>query len=105
MEEVMTTSELSGSPATKPNKTGWFRRSVMATAFVAAGTLTLGAATAPAQAQYYGYPYYSPYYAYQPAYHPYYYGYGYGYPAFHVGFGWGGGWRGGWGGWHGAWHH
>jgi hypothetical protein len=104
MENEMTANEFIGSPATEPKKTGWFRRSVIATAFVAAGTLTLGAATAPAQAQYYNYPYYAPSYSYYPAYQPYYYGYGY--PGVHVGWGWGGGWQGGWGrgGWHGGWH-
>jgi hypothetical protein len=92
-------------------KIGWLRRALMATAFVAAGVVTLGSTAAPAQAQYYnpyyGYPYYYnyPYYS---AYYPY-YGYPYAYPAVRVGWGWGGGWRGGWGGgWHGGgqggWH-
>jgi len=102
----MTTSEIRGSSEAERSKTGWVRRSVMATAFVAAGALTLGAVTAPAQAQYYGgYPY-SPYYAYSPAYQPY-YGYGYGYPTFGVGVGWGGGHGGGGhgGGGHGSGHH
>jgi hypothetical protein len=91
-------------------KAGWFRRAIMAVAFVGTGLVTMGAATAPAQAYYYypgyyGYPYYG-YPAYS-AYYPY-YGYGYGYPAVGVrvgwGWGWGGGWHGGWGGgWHGGW--
>lgn len=89
----MTTSEIRGSSEAERSTTRWVRRSVMATAFVAAGVLTLGAVTAPAQAQYYGgYPY-----SYSPIYQPY-YGYGYGYPSFGVGVGWGGGGRGGWGG-------
>jgi hypothetical protein len=88
-------------------KTGWMRRTLMATAFVTAGVLTVGGAATPAKAQYYG-GYYPPYYAYPaytyyPAYYPY-YGYGYGYPYARIGFGWG--WRGGWGGgWRGGWHH
>jgi hypothetical protein len=90
----MTTSQFGGSSPTERSKTRWVRRSLMATAFAAAGALTLGVATAPAQAQYYGgNPYYAaPYYAYP--YRPYYYGYGY--PAYGVGLGWGGGWHGGW---------
>ena len=83
-----------------------FRRALVGMAFVGVGALTIGANSAPAQAQYYnpyyyGYPYYYnyPYYS---AYYPYYYGYGY--PRVRVGWGWGGGWHGGWGGgWHGGW--
>jgi len=74
-------------------KTGWFRRAVVGTAFAAVGLVTLGAATTPAQAYWYGYgpaPYYYS--------HPHYYGwYGY-YPAY---YGWG--WHYGWGG-HRGWH-
>jgi hypothetical protein len=90
-------------------KIGWFRRALMATAFVGAGALTLGATSSQAQAQYYPYGYgYSPYYGYPyysgyyPSYgYPYGYGYGYGYPV-GVSVGWGYGWHGGWGGgWHG----
>jgi hypothetical protein len=89
-------------------KPGWFRRALMATAFVGVGALTLGATPASAQYYYggyypygYGYPYYAPY----AGYYPYYgYPYGYGYPI-GVNFGWGWGWRGGWGGWHGGWGH
>jgi hypothetical protein len=89
MEKYMTTSEFRGSSVKGRSKISWVRRSVMATAFVAAAALTLGVATAPAQAQYYGNPYYgAPYYL------PYYYGYGY--PGF--GGGWGGGGYGGHGG-------
>jgi hypothetical protein len=91
-------------------KPGWFRRALMATAFVGVGALTLGATPASAQYYYggyypygYGYPYYAPYAAYYP-YYGYPYGYGYGYPI-GVNFGWGWGWRGGWGGWHGGWGH
>jgi hypothetical protein len=96
MEEEMTTSDSGGSPATTQNRTGWFRRTVMATAFVAAGALTFGAAATPAQAYYYG-PYYGPHYTY---YHPY-YGY-WGYPGVRVGWGWHRSW--GYGGWHNGWH-
>jgi hypothetical protein len=93
-------------------KFGWFRRALMAVAFVGAGVLTLGAAATPAQAYwhypyYYGYPYYYSY-PYYPAYYPYYYGYPYAYGRpFGVRVGWGWGWRGGWhGGWRGGgWHH
>ncbi|HZK90911.1 MAG TPA: hypothetical protein VFC56_12260, partial [Stellaceae bacterium] len=71
------------------SKPGWLRRSLMGAAFLGAGVVTLGAASAPANAYYYpyygGYPYYAPYYS---AYYPY-YGYPsyYGYPGFRVGFG------------------
>jgi hypothetical protein len=75
-------------------KTGWFRRAVMGAAFAAVGVLTLGAATTPAQAWWYGYGYH-PYYAY----HPHYYGWNHYHPAY-----WGYGWNGGWG-WHGGWYH
>lgn len=84
----------------------WFRRALMAVAFLGTAAMTLGAAPAPAQAYwgypyyYYGYPYYYPYYS---AYYPYYYGYPYR-PFARVGWGWGWGWRGGWRG-HGGWHH
>jgi hypothetical protein len=81
---------------TNSSSRGWMRRTLLATAFVAAGAATLGSSTPPAQAQYYGYyGYATPYYAYYP-YRPYYYGY----PGVRVGWGWG---RGGWG-W-GHWHH
>ena len=80
-------------------KIGWMRRTLTATAFVAAGALTLGGTATPAKAQYYGY--YPAYYSYPaysyPAYYPYYYGYPY--PYARVGWGWG--WR---GGWHHRWH-
>jgi hypothetical protein len=46
------------------------RRALLAGAFAVAGVLTIGAATAPAQAQDYGYQYNNPYYA-----APYNYGY------------------------------
>ena len=93
----MTTIENSGSPKTASAKTSWLRRVVMGSAFAAVGILTLGTATTPAQAWWYGGYGYHPYYAY----YPHYYGYGYHpyYPAY-----WGYGWHGGWG-WRGGWHH
>jgi hypothetical protein len=83
----------------------WFRRALIAVAFIGTAILALGAAT-PAQAYwyypYYGYPYYYSY-PYYSAYYPYYYGYPVR-PFVRVGWGWG--WRGGWhGGWRGGWHH
>jgi hypothetical protein len=93
----MTTIENSGSPQTAIAKTGWFRRAAMGTAFAAVGILSLGAATTPAQAYWYGYGYH-PYYAYYPHY--------YGWHQYHpVYYGWGYGWRGGWGWRHGWYHH
>ena len=65
-------------------KAGCVRRALMAGVFVAAGALTIGAATAPAHAQYYSYQYSSPYYSNNP--------YQYGYPAHY-----------GWSHWHPYW--
>jgi hypothetical protein len=93
----MTEIENSGSLKTASVKTSWFRRAVLGTAFAAVGVLTLGAATTPAQAYWYGYgpyPYYASY--------PYNYGW-YGNPAYYGG--WGYGWRGGWGWRHGYYRH
>jgi hypothetical protein len=91
----MTTIENHGLDQAATVRTGWFRRAVLGAAFAAVGLATLGAATTPAQAYWYGYGYH-PYYAY----YPHHYGwYGY-YPAYHVGWGWG--WHGGWG-WHRGW--
>jgi hypothetical protein len=106
-ESVMTESKsaITEETAALAAKPGRLRRVVMATAFVAAGVLTLGVGT-PAQAQYYNpyyayYPTYYPTYAYYP-YQPYYYTA----PYARVGWGWGRGWGGGWygGGWRGGWH-
>jgi hypothetical protein len=90
------------------SKFGRFRRALVGMAFVGVGALTIGANSAPAQAQYYnpyyyGYPYYYnyPYYS---AYYPYYYGYGSPSVRGGWGWGWGGGWHGGWGGRGGGWH-
>jgi hypothetical protein len=88
----MTTSEISGSPETGRANTSWLRRTVMGTAFAAAGLLTLGAVTTPAQAWWYGYGNY-PHYAY------YHYPHYYGWYHYHPGY-WG--WRAGWG-WHRGW--
>ena len=97
----MTTIENSASATTSPAKSSWVRRTVMGTAVAAVAMLTLGGATSPAQAYWYG-GYWYPNYAYYPAYYP--YGYGYYHPYYyHAGWGWG--WRGGWGGWHGGWGH
>jgi hypothetical protein len=94
----MTTIESSGSPKPARAKSGWFRRAVTGAAFAAVGMLTLGAATTPAQAWWYGYGYYHPHYAYYPHYYGW-YGYHRYYPAY---YGWGWGWR---GGWHHGWRH
>jgi len=85
-------------PAKATTKTSWIRRAVLGTALAAVGMVTLGTATTPAQAYWYGYGgYYHPYYAY----HPYHYGW-YGYrPAY---YGWGYGWHGGYG-WRHGWRH
>ena len=69
---------------TSSNKPGCVRRALMAGLFVAAGALTIGAATAPAHAQYYSYQNTSPYYSNNP--------YQYGYPAHY-----------GWSYWHPYW--
>jgi hypothetical protein len=92
----MNTIEISGSPKSAQAKSSWFRRAVLGVTFAAIGTMTLGAATTPAQAYWYGYGYH-PYYAY----YPHYYGWHRYYPAY---YGWGWGWHGGWGGHHG-WRH
>jgi hypothetical protein len=73
-----------------------FGRPMAAVAILAAGVLTAGSVTAPAKAQYFGYPYYAGYGGYC---NPYYgygcYGYGYGYPYYPAAWwGWGGGWGG-----------
>jgi len=47
---------------TRNSKHTGIRRALMAGVFVAAGVLTVGVATAPAQAQYYPYQYNQPYY-------------------------------------------
>ena len=60
------------------SRTGWPRRSLLAACVLAVGMLAAGM-TAPAKAQYYGYPYYAGYC--NPYYYPYGCGYGYGYPA------------------------
>jgi hypothetical protein len=95
----MSTIESSGSPKSVRGKTGWVRRAVLGVTFAAVGLMTLGGATTPAQAYWYGYGYYHPYRAY---YYPHYYGW-YGYPAYYGGWGWRGGW--GWGWRHGYYHH
>jgi len=96
----MTITQTSGLPQRAPAKSNWLRRAVLGTAFAAAGFVTLGAGTSPAQAYWYhGWGYWHPHYVYY--YHPYYYG-GY-YPAYWGGWGWRGGWGYGWG-WH-HWHH
>jgi hypothetical protein len=82
----MTTIENGGSPKTAPAKTGRFRCAVLGAAFAAVSMLSLGAATTPAQARWYGYGYH-PYYAY----YPHYYGWYHYHPAY-----WGYGWHGGW---------
>jgi hypothetical protein len=110
MEEGMMIGTDSKSPTTESAvaliaRPGRLRRVVMATAFIAAGVLTLGATGTQAQAQYYNpyyayYPYYYQTYAYYPYQQPYYYA-----PYARVGWGWGRGWGWGWhGGWHGGWH-
>jgi hypothetical protein len=96
----MTSIENSGSPKTAPTKRSWVRRAVMGAAFAAIGMVTLGAATTPAQAWWYGGYGYHPYYAYYPNYYA-----GYGYPTYYGYSGWGYGWRGGWGWRHGYYHH
>jgi hypothetical protein len=90
----MTTMENSGSPKTDHVTTGWFRRATLGVAFAAVGMLTLGTATTPAQAYWYGH---HPYYVY---YHPYHYGWYHYYPAYYGGWGWHPGW-----GWQHGWHH
>jgi hypothetical protein len=96
---------------TRSSPRPWFRRTLIASAMLAAGALTLGGSAAPAKAQANPYcyaPYYNPTYCqyysyYYPYAYPYYgYGYPYAYPAVGIGVGWGWGWRGGWG-WHGGW--
>jgi len=73
----------------------WIRRSLFGAAAIVVGPLSLGAGSAPAQAQYYpdyAYPYpygYPPYY-YQAYYDPYAYGYPYWGPGISVGFAFGG---------------
>jgi hypothetical protein len=52
--------------STSSKKTGCVRRALMAGVFVAAGALSIGAATAPAHAQYYSYQYNNPYYSNSP---------------------------------------
>jgi hypothetical protein len=77
---------------TNSSSRSWLRRTLLATAFVAAGAVTLGSTVAPAHAYYYGYyGYPGPYYSYYP--YPDYYGY----PSVQVGWGWGMH--------HGWWHH
>jgi hypothetical protein len=95
--DEMTTIETSAPEATVA-KTSWFRRVAMGTAFAAAGFLTLGTVTTPAQAYWYGYYGPGPYYYY----HPHYYGWYGSRPAY---WGWGYGWRGGWGWRHGYSRH
>ena len=87
----------------------WVRRSLMAAAIVATGTLTLGATTNQASAQVaYSYPYGGyypyPYYSYYRPYYPYYYGYPGPYVRVGWGWGWGRGWYGGRWGWGHGWH-
>jgi hypothetical protein len=94
----MNTIEGSASPKTAQKKSGWLRRAVLGATFAAIGTMTLGAATTPAEAYWYHHGYYHPHYAYYPHYYGW-RGYGY-YPAY---YGWGWGWHGGWG--HHGWRH
>jgi len=91
------------------SKTGWLRRPLLAASVVVAA-LAIGGMTAPAKAQYYGYPY-AGYAGYcNPWYYPYgcgypnaygypYYGYGFAPVAFGLGFGFGHGFH------HGGFHH